>query len=346
MNRKPNLFVIGAMKSGTTSLCNYLGCHPDIFMSKLKEPMHFSRVEHWSFGNEKYLSLFADAKAEAYVGEGSTEYTKLPSRKGVAQRLYDFSPRARLIYLMRDPFKRILSQYKHMVRAKRETRLLSDAIKGCFKNGSGHTDYLSNSYYAYQLLPYLELFGNEALFLGTFEEFVASPEDFCRKIFAWLDIDQSFALSQYPAYNVSPENLLFIDEYNAFTKIILELNKLIKTQPIIKAIIPGSLRIRLFKALPKMSIDFTSKEFQLDIVTTRDALAPFLSDWIKELEHLTGLSYRMWPSRNVCIDSQSSSITNLTNEISHHLKSLIDPKDHGLNLVLSDFVERPESQSL
>ena len=48
MIRKPNLFVIGAMKSGTTSLCQCLGTHPDIFMVPVKEPMHFSREEKWS----------------------------------------------------------------------------------------------------------------------------------------------------------------------------------------------------------------------------------------------------------------------------------------------------------
>lgn len=55
---KPNLFIIGSMKSGTSSLFAYLGNHPEIFTSPVKEPMHFSRKENWSKGNDKYLSLF------------------------------------------------------------------------------------------------------------------------------------------------------------------------------------------------------------------------------------------------------------------------------------------------
>ena len=122
MIRKPNLFVIGAMKSGTTSLCQCLGTHPDIFMVPVKEPMHFSREEKWSQGNETYLRLFADAKNEIYVGEGTTEYSKRPFREGVAQRLYEFNSSARIIYVMRDPFDRIVSQHKHMVKMRSESR--------------------------------------------------------------------------------------------------------------------------------------------------------------------------------------------------------------------------------
>lgn len=101
MSNEPNLFIIGAMKSGTSSLHNYLSSHPDIFMSQVKEPMHFSREDMWSKGNDDYLGLFADAKNEKYLGESSTEYTKLPFRDGVAKRLYEFNPEAKLIYIAR-----------------------------------------------------------------------------------------------------------------------------------------------------------------------------------------------------------------------------------------------------
>ena len=54
---KSNLFIIGAMKSGTTSLYVYMKSHPEIFMSPEKEPMHFSNEENWTKGNDEYLAL-------------------------------------------------------------------------------------------------------------------------------------------------------------------------------------------------------------------------------------------------------------------------------------------------
>ena len=65
----PNLFIIGAMKSGTTSLHHYLAEHQRIFMSELKEPGYFVEELTWSRGRDWYLSLFAEAGDAAIVGE-------------------------------------------------------------------------------------------------------------------------------------------------------------------------------------------------------------------------------------------------------------------------------------
>jgi hypothetical protein len=278
------------MKSGTSSLYEYLSSHPDIFMSKVKEPMHFSRRENWSLGHSNYLKLFKDANKEVFLGEASTEYAKMPFRKGVAKRLYDFNPKARIIYIMRDPYDRIVSQYKFMVKAGEERKPLSHAVKQ-------FSDYLTNSYYAYQLRPYMELFGKEAIFIDVFETMSASPSDFCKRVFQWLKIDDSFVPPNYKeAYHVSPFKLEIIDDHTVIGKTGLNLIRMTK----INKALPKALRNWIAKVLSlKTEIDFSSKKFKTEVAVTLNAIRPILFDWICELEEVTGRCYDMWATREI-----------------------------------------------
>jgi hypothetical protein len=313
VNRKPNLFIIGAMKSATSSLYNYLESHPDIFLSEVKEPMHFSRKENWSFGNTKYLGLFANATDEAYVGEGSTEYTKLPFREGVAKRLYDFSPGARLVYVIRDPMNRTVSQYKHMVNAGEEKRSLADAIKA-------PSDYLTNSYYAYQLRPYLELFGREAIFIDTSEALAESPVDFCRRIFRWLNIDESFIPQNlHRVYHASPTEFQKFDDCTLTGKAMLR----VRQSPIANKIVPKSCRKWIARVLPrKFHVDFSSVDFLREVSIIHDAVSPILCSWIDELEKLTCLSFRIWPTHRISITGPTIP-SQLTKEIEKSLAVIL-----------------------
>ena len=79
-NIKPNLFIPGAGKSGSSSLHNYLKLHPDIYMSELKEPHFFSHDENYfsKTQTEKYYELFKNGKKYKYRGESSTGYMVFP----------------------------------------------------------------------------------------------------------------------------------------------------------------------------------------------------------------------------------------------------------------------------
>jgi len=100
--RRPNLFIVGAPKSGTTTLYHYLQDHPGVFMPWQKEPHFFDRDE--PFRKEhlpEYLELFSDATSEhVYVGEGSTGY--LSSLKA-SRAIRAFCPAARIIAMVRNP---------------------------------------------------------------------------------------------------------------------------------------------------------------------------------------------------------------------------------------------------
>jgi hypothetical protein len=118
---KPNLFIIGAMKSGTTYLWNLLSSHPSIFMCRPKEPSYFvepGQLQKLSYGiwrqgywksEEAYLKLFRSAGIATILGEASSYYLHLPFASGVPERICQFNPDARLIYLMRDPIERTIS---------------------------------------------------------------------------------------------------------------------------------------------------------------------------------------------------------------------------------------------
>jgi len=76
---KPNLFILGAPKSGTTSLYAYLQKHPDIYFPHVKEPHYFakdlpSRISNNIVTESDYLSLFKSAYNYKYIGEASVWY--------------------------------------------------------------------------------------------------------------------------------------------------------------------------------------------------------------------------------------------------------------------------------
>jgi hypothetical protein len=208
--RKPNLFIIGSMKSGTTYLHSLLASHPSIFMSDPKEPCAFVEPDQlralwpaaWDQGywrdQERYLQLFQSAGAAKVVGTGSVYYTHLPLATGVPKRIHQFNPDSRLIYVMRDPIERAISHYWHQVRWHGEHRSLSSAIKN-------DPRYRDISYYAMQLAPYFELFARDQIKTLTFEELINKTEATMTSIFRWLNVDHSSAFKTVSPENVTPE---------------------------------------------------------------------------------------------------------------------------------------------
>jgi len=111
----PNFFIIGAAKSGTTSLTEYLRTHPNIYFGKVKEP-HFFDLDSckcFKFSLETYMSLFSRADPEIHkaVGEASTGY--LFSKVAVPEIL-KFNPNARFVVLLRNPIELVQSLHSEM----------------------------------------------------------------------------------------------------------------------------------------------------------------------------------------------------------------------------------------
>ena len=195
---RPNLFIIGAMKAGTTSLHSYLDSHPQVFMCRPKEPMFFSRQENLEKGEEWYLDLFSSAGEALIIGESSTEYTKTPVFSGVARRIAKFNPEARFIYIMRDPIERTISHYWLMVRTMGERRDMLEAI-------INDPHYMDVSHYAMQLAPYLELFARDKIAALTLENLRTNTSEVLCNLFEWLGVDSSHDPSDFKERkNVTP----------------------------------------------------------------------------------------------------------------------------------------------
>jgi hypothetical protein len=185
----PNLIIIGGLKCGTTSIHHYLGLHPEIQMSKPKELNFFVEELNWDLGLDWYASRFDDRFKVR--GESSPHYTNLPRYEGVPERIRTHCPDAKLIYMVRDPIKRILSHWMHATGAGYETRDMIEVLS------DPDTQYVNRSRYWTQLQPYLEHFDRSQIEVITQEELQADRDGTMRKAFAYAGVDENFSSEQF-----------------------------------------------------------------------------------------------------------------------------------------------------
>lgn len=185
----PNLIIVGGLKCGTTSIHHYLGLHPEIQMSKPKELNFFVEELNWDLGLDWYASRFD--RRFAVRGESSPHYTNLPRFRGVPERIREHCPEARLIYMVRDPIKRILSHWVHATGAGYETRELVPTLS------QPDSSYIHRSLYWMQLQPYLEHFDRAQIDVVTQEELQGDRAETMRRAFAFAGVDQSFTSEQF-----------------------------------------------------------------------------------------------------------------------------------------------------
>ena len=152
----PSFLVIGAMKAGTTTLFQDLVDHPNIFMPSDKELHDLNTNEVLTEkGTAAYEKFFANSTSEQRCGEASTGYTKLPDIMGVPKRsLKLLGSDTKLMYLVRNPVGRLLSQYHHHVNVDKLDLQIDEAIQAC-------PELINYSKYAMQLSPWIEMFSSE-----------------------------------------------------------------------------------------------------------------------------------------------------------------------------------------
>jgi hypothetical protein len=182
----PNLFVIGAAKCGTTSLHYYLDQHPSISMSTVKEPAIFSDRD-WREGLGSYEGML-DAGAPVR-GESSTSYTKFPAFPDVPARIAEVVPEAKLIYVVRDPLSRCISQWVHNVAAGRESRSLNDALRDF---DDPENLYVWSGRYASQIERYLEHFPVSDLLVIDQATLLHDRQATLKRVFGFLRVDDTF----------------------------------------------------------------------------------------------------------------------------------------------------------
>jgi hypothetical protein len=158
----PDVFVIGAMKAGTTTLYNHILQHPSICLTRTKEVNYFIHDYSFERFNRLYKTHFASP--ELLKIDVSPAYSKRHIYPGVAERIYRANPNARIIFIARDPYERLISHLQHnLLRDRFNSR---DLEKEVLEND----DYIKTSSYYYQLEDYIRLFGKDKILLLVFED--------------------------------------------------------------------------------------------------------------------------------------------------------------------------------
>lgn len=178
----PDFIIIGAMKSGTTSLFRHLGRHPGVLMCGIKEPNFFIKKRNWTKGYDWYRSLYDGAQPGALLGEASTNYSKGTAFPGVPELLRAEVPEVKLIYLLRDPLERMRSHHAHAVYKDREQRPLEQAI-------TTRSGYLRTSLYGAELQRFRVHFPAEQIQVLLTEDLAQSPADVLARVEDFLGLD-------------------------------------------------------------------------------------------------------------------------------------------------------------
>jgi hypothetical protein len=186
MGRLPTFYVVGAMKSGTTSLYRDITGHPDVFMSTPKELHFYVADRNWSQGVDWYAEQFAGANGAKAIGEASVTYTQMPFRDGVPERMAALTPDARIIYIVRHPVERMLSHYRHNLGNGRESRPPEAAF-------NRRSNYQAISRYAMQLRHYLDHFSREQFLVVPAERYFSAQEEVVRAVWRHIGVDPDAA---------------------------------------------------------------------------------------------------------------------------------------------------------
>ena len=200
---RPNLFLVGAPKCGTTALYTYLGRHPDIFMSPRKELHFFGRDLDYGkarISESKYLSFFAAAGACRWRGEASV--FSLFSRTAAAE-IAAFSPDARIVIMLRDPVEMLHALHGENLSIEREDipdfaqALAAEPARRAGQRIPPYCTFVRGLYYSEiarytaQVQRYIDAFGRDRVHIILFEDFKTDPEAAFRGVLDFLQVDST-----------------------------------------------------------------------------------------------------------------------------------------------------------
>jgi hypothetical protein len=192
--RWPDFFVVGAMRSGTTSIYNYLRNHPKIFVTVPKEPHFFAcdacrnrraLISSAIDDESRYLKSYEKARADQLVGDFSVSNLWCES---AARRIFDKAPHAKIIIVLRNPIERAFSHYLLRVDQESETRTVAEAINSEISDEGGDGCYLDIGNYASQIRRYLEVFPPDRISIRLYDDLARSKERFIAETLDFLEL--------------------------------------------------------------------------------------------------------------------------------------------------------------
>jgi hypothetical protein len=218
---KPNFFIIGAAKSGTTSLGKYLNKHPDIYMCPKKEPRHFAlkngkkkvpilgpNGKKWKVDAvhevEEYENMFDGSSKYAVRGDNSPIY--MDTSTIAARKIYRYAPDAKLLAILRDPVERSYSQYKMLLRSEK-AKVSSLPKKSGSVDWSVVEEWLSDphfvksSMYYQRLNPFMNYFDIKNIKIVTSKSLKQDTKNLMKKIFDFLEVNEDCKINIEKEHN-------------------------------------------------------------------------------------------------------------------------------------------------
>ncbi len=294
---KPNFFIVGAAKAGTTALWEYLNQHPEVFLSRVKEPHFFFKEKenanfrkdfkrklsenqnskHQQFISSKatYLELFKEAMGCKAIGEASASYLFSST---AAQGIYDFNPNSKVIIILRNPIERAFSHYLMNLRMGFSTKpFYEDFIHDFEKKDKGWGQshlYQELGLYANQVERYLNLFSKENVRIVWHEDLKRNTLGELQNICTFLSI------AHFPFDVAAKANRAKLPRSKNLLKIIQFLKP---NHWLPKSVLrPFHQLVYQSKNLPKLS------------AKDRTTLIPFFKEDIKVLERVVDRDLKHW----------------------------------------------------
>ena len=296
-HNKPNFLVVGAAKSGTTSLFNYLTQHSDIYIPEVKECRFFSQLpkNYKGLGAEffpnsgitderVYFKLFCEHE-DKVCGDMSNDYLYYyeKSIKNIKKYLGN---EIKIVIVLRNPIDRAYSNYMHHIRDGWENisfeQALDDENRRIEENWGWSYHYVKTGMYYYQVKAYLDNFRQTKIYF--FEE-LKFKDSLLKDLYAFLEVRFTKELKDNKEYNVSgyPRNKLvhnFLNKDNAIKKII---------KPVVNNILPKGSIQKVVSNIQNKNLKKVSMKND-----TRERLKNVFEDDIKKLSNLIKMDLSHW----------------------------------------------------
>ena len=293
--KRPNAFLIGATKSGTTSLAQMLGQHPKVFLPDAA--FFFSKDDFYRRGMDWYQDSYFAKSASSTIRIDSTPDYLLRGEKVIPRILnhFDEPQNLKFIAILRNPIERAYSHYWMAVRRGTESLSFLDAIRREVqrKVGGGTEStpspgqtgrYIAEGKYASNLKPYLKRFDRSQFHILLFDDFAANSEHEIRKLFVFLDLDAEIPLEPLHANMAAKHRSSSLRSYTN--------NRDHPTRMILRKLLPAKLRKIAFRRLIELNkAPFTPPPIPQEAV---NILTDSLKVEIDELEQLLDRDLSHW----------------------------------------------------
>ncbi|WP_158971853.1 sulfotransferase family protein [Chachezhania sediminis] len=196
----PNAIIVGAGKAGTTSLYRYLDAHPQIAGSEVKEVMYFS--QRYGKGPDWYQAHFPPLPDRPEVKirfEATPQYSFRDEFPKVAERIRDYNPEMKILYVMREPLSRIVSHFNHWSRTQPDRYR---DLNATMEDPAERQIFVDRTRYHHQLQAYLDLFPADQVAPVFLEDLKRDFVPALNRVFAFLGVTESAAQIDSAPHNV------------------------------------------------------------------------------------------------------------------------------------------------